>query len=210
MPHTFTKYAILCFASILLGEIAKYFLNIDKLVYLFLAENLTNDQIQEIFALQKKWLWVSYLVLPITLLFKTLLVAGVVYLGLFFYKGKQFVFKSIWGLVLQAEFLFLVVPVCKICFFYFFQDNYTLQDIQYFYPLSALNIIGYEGLEPWYIYPLQTLNLFEVAYIFFLAYQIGKLVKSDLDFGLTVVLYSYVPALLFWVSVIMFFTLNYS
>jgi hypothetical protein len=210
MPHTFTKYAILCFASILLGEIAKYFLNIDKLVYLFLAENLTNDQIQEIFALQKKWLWVSYLVIPITLLFKTLLVAGVVYLGLFFYKGKQFVFKSIWGLVLQAEFLFLLVGVFKIIWFYFFQTNYTLQDIQYFYPLSALNIIGYEGLEPWYIYPLQTLNLFEVAYIFFLAYQIGKLVKSDLDFGLTVVLYSYVPALLFWVSVIMFFTLNYS
>jgi hypothetical protein len=82
--HTFLKYVVLCIASILLGELAKYFLNIDKLVYLSLAENLTNDQIQEIFALQNKWKWVTYLVLPLILLIKTLLVAGVVYLGLFF------------------------------------------------------------------------------------------------------------------------------
>jgi hypothetical protein len=166
---------------------------------------MTKNQIQEIFDLQSKWSWVIYIVQPIKIL-----LASVLYIGTFFYSKVKVNFMQLWNLVIKAEFLFLLVPVCKICYFYFFQDNYTLQDIQYFYPLSALQLLGHEGLESWYIYPLQTLNLFEVAYIFFLAYQIGKLVKSDLDFGLTVVLYSYVPALLFWVSVIMFFTLNYS
>jgi hypothetical protein len=210
MLNPFSKYFILCAFSILLGELAKYILNVENLFYLSLAETLNNNQIKEIFALQKKWLWVSNIIIPLLLLIKTFLITCVLYICLFFYKGKQFIFKSIWELVLQAEYLFLIVPFFNVIYFYFFQDNYTLQDIQYFYPLSALQLLGYEGLEPWYIYPLQTLNLFEVAYIFFLAYQIGKLVKSDLDFGLTVVLYSYVPALLFWVSVIMFFTLNYS
>mgnify|MGYP003395149940 CR=1 FL=1 len=73
-----------------------------------------------------------------------------------------------------------------------------------------LNIIGFKGLEPWLIYPLQTLNLFEIAYIIYLSYQIGYLTKTNADNGLKIVSYSYVPALFLWVVVVMFFTLNYS
>jgi hypothetical protein len=47
----------------------------------------------------------------------------------------------LWGFVIIAEFVFLLVPIFKIIWFYFFQTNYTLEDIQYFYPLSALNIV---------------------------------------------------------------------
>jgi hypothetical protein len=41
-----------------------------------------------------------------------------------------------------------IIPIFKIIWFYFFQTNYTLEDIQYFYPLSALNIVDYKELEP--------------------------------------------------------------
>ena len=107
-------------------------------------------------------------------------------------------------------FIFLLVPILKIIWFYFFQTNYTLEDIQYFYPLSALNIIGYAGLEPWLIYPLQILNLFELAYIIYLAYQIGKVTSTNTDTGFKIMMYSYVPTLLLWVCVVMFLTLSMS
>jgi hypothetical protein len=210
MPHTFTKYAILCIATILLGELSKNLLNIDKLLYLSLAENLTNNQIQEIFALQIKWQWFGYLFVLIYTLLKTCMIASVLYIGTFFYSKNDVTFKNIWTCVIQAEFLFLLVPVLKIIWLYFFQTNYILEDIQYFYPLSALNIVGYRGLEPWLIYPFQILNLFEVAYWLLLAYFIGKITETNMDRGLKIVASSYGSALLLWVVVIMFFTLNYS
>jgi hypothetical protein len=162
------------------------------------------------FEFQDKWQWVSYVFVPIMVLIKTSLIASTLYIGTFFFSKMPIAFKQLWAIVISAEFVFLLVPVFKIIWFYFFQTNYKLEDIQYFYPLSALNIVGYKNLEPWFIYPFQTLNLFELAYWLILAYYIGKVTKTTMDNGLKIVAYSYGPALLLWVVTIMFFTLNYS
>ncbi len=210
MKSTYFKYFILCTILILLTEATKYSLQFDKLLYNSLAENLTSNQIDNFFNLQKKWQWVSYLFIPIFILLKTCIIASVLYIGTFFYIKNDITFNKIWTCVIQAEFVFLLIPVLKIIWFCFFQTNYTLEDIQYFYPLSALNITGYQDLDPWLIYPLQVLNLFELAYIIYLSYQIGHLTQTNTDNGLKIVCYSYVPALFLWVTVVMFFTLNYS
>jgi hypothetical protein len=219
MSNTFSKYVVLCIALFLSTEFLKYILKFEVLIYNSLSEHLTSRQIENFFEMQNQWKWVGYVFTPVFILLKTILVASVLYIGTFFYSKVKVTFKQLWDVVLKAEFLFLLVGVCKIIWFYFFQTTYTLEDLQYFYPLSALNIIGYKGLEPWFIYPLQTLNVFEVVYWFILAYYISRLAsptknvsdyKPDLDFGLKIVLASYGSALLLWVVVVMFFTLNYS
>ena len=196
--------------SILLGIITKSILNLDILMLDSLSSSLTNNQINEYLNFQKRWQWLSYSIIPLLLLIKTTLISSVLYVGTFFYSKAGLTFKQLLNLVVKAEFVFLGVGFFKIIWFYFFQVNYTLDDIQYFYPFSAINITGYKGLEPWLIYPLQTLNLFELAYIIFLAYQLGTLTKTNADTGLKIVAYSYVPTLFLWVTVVMFFTLNYS
>ncbi len=203
------RFLILCTSLLLIGEFLKYILNIDKLVYDSIVEKYTLNQIQEILHLQEKWKWISYIFIPIYVLLKVSIISSVLYIGAFF-SSKETTFKTLFSIVLSAEFIFLIIPILKIIWFYFFQTNYTLEDIQYFFPLSALNITGYQGVDPWLIYPLQVLNLFEVACIIFLSYQIGHLTKTNADTGLKIVAYSYVPALLLWVAVVMFFTLNYS
>jgi hypothetical protein len=174
------------------------------------VENLTSSQIEDFFNFQKKWQWFGYLFVLIYTLLKTCMIAIVLYIGTFFYSKNDVTFKNIWTCVIQADFLFLLIPVLKIIWLYFFQTKYTLEDIQYFYPLSALNIVGYKGLEPWLIYPFQTLNLFELSYWLILAFFIGKATETTMDHGLKIVASSYGSALLLWVVVIMFFTLNYS
>lgn len=210
MKSTFIKYVLLCLILLIFSEGIKYALSFDKLVYNSLAESLSSNQIEKILSFQEKWQWVGYAFVPIYILFKTSIIASVLYIGTFFFSKKDITFKNIWNCILNAEFIFLLVPLLKLVWFYFFQTNYTLEDIQYFFPFSALNIIGFKGIEPWLLYPLQTLNLFEVAYIMYLSYQIGYLTKTNADNGLKIVAYSYVPALLLWVTVVMFFTLNYS
>ena len=194
----------------------KYVLENEEVLLVYLSEKLNAKQIENFFNFQKKWQWFSCAIIPIILLIKTSIIASVLYIGTFFYSKAKVTFKQLFNAVVKAEFVFLGVGVLKIVWFYFFQTNYTLEDLQYFYPLSALNIVGYQGLESWFIYPLQVLNLFELAYWLLLSYFVGKLAFTEkdkgkpMDLGFKIVASSYGSALLLWVVVVMFFTLNYS
>jgi hypothetical protein len=210
MKSTYLKFLLICCVSILLAVITKNVLHFDKLLYNSLTEKLTSNQIENYFKLQEKWQWVGYVFIPVFILVKTLIVSSTIYTAVFFFNKEKITFKTILNIILKAEFIFLLVPVIKTLWFYFFQINYTLEDLQYFFPFSTLNIIGHEGLEPWLIYPLQILNLFELAYIIYLSYQIGKLTKTNADNGFKIMMYSYAPTMLLWVCVVMFLTLSMS
>lgn len=210
MKEAYIKSFLLSVVSLLLIEAIKKILHLDKLLYNSLAEKLTSNQIGSYFEMQSKLKWLGYIFTPLFIFLKTLIIASTIYTAIFFFNKNKIAFKNILNIILKAEFIFLLVPIFKIIWFYFFQINYTLEDIQYFYPLSALNIVGYTGLEPWLVYPLQILNLFELAYIIYLSYQIGKLTNTNADNGFKIMMYSYVPTMLLWVCVVMFLTLSMS
>ncbi len=200
----------------LLGFLSDLLLDENKLLLNTLAEHFSVKQLNDYLNFQEKVKFLSYFIIPLVFLIKTALIASLLYIGTFFYSKAKVTFKQLFNAVVKAEFVFLGVGVLKIVWFYFFQTNYTLEDIQNFYPLSALNIVGYQGLESWFIYPLQVLNLFELAYWLLLSYFIGKLAFTEkdkgkpMDLGFKIVASSYGSALLLWVVVVMFFTLNYS
>lgn len=203
------KYLILILLTFILSICSKSILNLDKLLINSLAEKLTNDQINEVVGIKRKWEWLSYILIPILLLLKSSIIAAILDIGCFFF-GKEIKYKNLFNIVVKAEFIFLLIIIVKTTWFYFFQTDFTLEDLQYFYPLSALNIIGYQGLEPWYIYPFQVINLFEVAYWFILSYLIGKELNETTEKGLSIVASSYGVGLLIWVVGVMFLTLNMS
>lgn len=203
---------------ILIAEITKNLLNFNKLIQISLAENLTNQQIEFFFKQQSKWYWFSIVFTPIFVLIKTNLIASILYIGTYFFSKTEVTYKSLWAIVVKAEFLFLLALICKFIWFYFFQTSYTLKDIQCYYPFSIINFLDYNEIDPWFIYPLQTLNLFEFGYWILLSFFISNLAQSNktehskypIDFGLKIVSTSYGIALFLWVIIIMFFTLNFS
>jgi len=209
MKNTLLRYGLLSISYIIITEITNEIINLKDLLRNFLIDFLSKDQINSYFEFQDKWHWLNHLYIPLIILVKTLIIATTLYIGLFIFT-KETKFKNSWNVVIKAEFIFILVPIIKIIWFYFFQTSYTLDDIQNFYPLSALNIIGYKDLEAWFIYPFQVLNLFELSYVIYLGFQIGELTNTNTDYGLKIVGLSYVPCLLLWVATVMFFTLNYS
>ena len=210
LKNSFLIFFFFSIVLIILGEATKVILDIDTLLYNTMAENLSPLQLNQYFEFQNKWKWVSYFFIPIYILIKTSIVATVLYIGTYFFNQKEIAYKLLWNIAIKTEFIFLLVPIFKIIWFSFFQTKSDLTDIQNFYPLSALNIIGYKGLETWFIYPFQILNLFEISYVIYLGFQIGKLTNTNTDYGLKIVSLSYVPSLLLWIAMVMFFTLNYS
>ncbi|WP_299520037.1 hypothetical protein [Winogradskyella sp.] len=196
--------------QICLTFLSKELLDTDYIVVNSLSEKLSVEQIKEFIDFREKWQWLGYIVLPLLLLIKISILSATLDIGCFFFN-KEIKYKKLFNIVVKAEFIFLLVVVFKTIWFYFFQTDYNLEDLQYFYPLSALNIIGYEGLQPWFIYPFQVLNLFELAYWVILAYLIGKEINDTKSTkGLQIVASSYGVSLLIWVVGVMFFTLNMS
>ncbi|WP_160114729.1 hypothetical protein [Aquimarina sp. AU474] len=201
-------FLLLCLITCLITIISNTVLNTDELLISSLSEKMTQDQIKEAFEFNKKWQWSSYLFIPIFLFIKIGLISSVLYMGLFFFN-KQTTFKRTFTIVTKGEFIFIGVGIIKLIWFSSL-EVYTLEDIQHFYPLSALSIVGHEGLSPWFLYPFQTLNLFELVYWIVLAYLISKEIKTSTDKALKIVASSYGSALLIWVVAIMFINLNAS
>ncbi len=201
---------LLSSVAIIVSKTGNILLNVEELYYQSLTVNLTTQQIERIFEVQKKIEWLYYIIVPIVTLIRTMIISSIIYIGIMLFNYGKIRFNLVWNNILKAEFIFVLVSILKIAWFSFFQTNYNLQDLQYFYPLSILNIIGYKGLETWFIYPFQVLNLFELSYVIYLGFQIGKLTNTNADYGLKIVGLSYVPSLLLWVTTVMFFTLNYS
>ena len=214
------RLLLLIFSYIIISYISTFVFNTDKLLSDSLSNNFTNIEITNYLELQKKWQWLSYFVIPFFLIIKIFCITNIIYIGTYFYSRTKITYRQLWEIVVKAEFIFLFVGILKIFWFYFIQTKFTLSDLQSFYPLSALNLIGYKNIDNWFIYPLQVINLFEVVYWLLLSYYIGKIAsptiinlnhnKYPTDFGLKIITISYGSALFLWVCVVMFFTLNYS
>lgn len=202
-------FLLLIFLSLGLNFFSKRILNIDDLLINTFAEQLTNNQIKYALNFIQKWQFLGYVIMSIILLIKVSIITAILDVGCYFF-GKEIKYKKLFNIVLKAEFVFLLVIIFKTLWFYIFKQDYALEDLQYFYPLSAINITGYQDLQVCLIYPLQVLNLFELVYWVILAYLLGKELKTNTDNGMLIVASSYGVWLLIWVVVVIFFTLNMS
>lgn len=174
-----------------------------------IAEQLTKEQLTKVLELNERWKWLSYGVVPIILLIKTQLVATVISIGTYFYN-YEISYSKVYNIVLKSEFVFLLAIFAKGAWFYLYQPDFTILDFQNFYPLSLLNIVDYKTLDPWMVYPFQTLNLFEAGYIALLTFFVKKALNITYLDSFLLIAISYGTSLILWITTVMFIILNYS
>jgi hypothetical protein len=187
----------------------QYLLPADELLLDSLSQTISVNKAEEVLAQLVKYRWVGYVLSPVLLLLKWLLVAGLLYTALFFANVKTS-FKALWHIALQAEWVFVAAAFIKFLWFYLVSTNYTLEDLQFFYPLSAANLFAPNELEAWWVYPFQLINLFEVAYWVILAILLGRALQISTGKAAEYVIKGYGSGLLLWVLLVVFITLNFS
>ena len=209
MPRIYL-FLLLVAAMSLFVFLSSYILVYDGLYYSSLGEQFSYEQIKEMLQQGRKYEWLGYVLLPVMLLIKITFVASCLSIGLFF-SANKFEFKKLFGVALEAEFVFLIPTILKVLWFAFVQTNYSLKDLQLFYPLSALNFFDAATLQPWWVYPLQLLNVFEAVYWVVLIKNINRIspfgTERRAGLGATA---SYGVGLLLWVAVVMFISVSYS
>lgn len=196
----------------LLIYLGNYYISTDSKIFDFLSKDYPSNVVQNYMESQKKWWWVSYAVTPLLIGIKVLLVAFCLnFIKLLDLQGLEKVkFSDFVFLVLIAEFVFVIAGFYKFINFYWINTDYTLEDLQTYYPISLINFRDYISTEKWLAYPLQLTNLFELAYWGILAWGIYELsdqkVKPIKSFGL--VSFTYGIGLLFWTGIVCFIILN--
>lgn len=198
-----------CFLSVTLIFLSNHILVTEDLYYSFFNEQMSFERISEFIAVSKRIEWVIYLIIPLYLLLKLFVVACCLSTGALLF-GYNVNFSKFFYAALFADLVFIIAPILKLIWFGIISTEYSLTDLQYFLPLSALNLFDPSQLESWLVYPLQLLNIFEVLYWCSLAYHLKNILNKDFVSSLGFVASTYGVGLLLWVIIFMFLTVSLS
>lgn len=209
LNNSTNKFLLICLAGTLLSWLFHYILIDETLYFNSLSNQFSYESINNIIRQNKKWAWIGYVFTPLLYLIKLSLITTCLGLG-FFFTTNRFNFNAFFNVAVFAELILLFPILIKLLWFLFVQTDYDLNDLTLFYPLSALNLFDTETLPRYWLAPLQTLNLFEVAYWFLLAYGVANATDFSFKRSFGLVMSSYGVGLVLWVVLVMFLAITYS
>ncbi|MEM9389002.1 MAG: hypothetical protein AAGA02_00935 [Bacteroidota bacterium] len=192
---------------ILLYAADQLILNAAILEETLLYEGLSLNKIKELLEFKKDWNWINYVSLPLILSLKLGLISFWILCGSILVSIKISL-REIFRVVLVAEFIWLIPSFISIVWFGVISTNFTLQDVQNFQPLSMLNLFDVSNVEPWLIFALRSINLFELFYIMVLALGMMKITNHSYSKALKLTFPVYGSALLTWIVFVTFLTIN--
>jgi len=171
--------------------------------------NADPTKVYSIIDLQHRFGPLIYSMVPVGLLLRTAAVAFCLLAGALL-GGHKLSFGTAFKIGLFAESAFVAYALLKLLLLAFSHPVSRLQDLQEFAPLSWYSIMSPAAVPRWLMYPLQTLNLFEIAYWFLLAAGLRYFLGQPLGKMLILVLSTYGIGLLGWITSVEFLTINAS
>lgn len=174
-----------------------YFLT-DDLYRLIIGSQMSESQFDDYIAFVHKWQWVSYLFIPVALLLRTSFTWLCLKAGSF--VTEKFTDSSLWNFSIQAELVFAIGAVAGLLYTEFFVEVETIEQLS-LNPFS-LRLLFSQSVPTWSNYFFNTLNLFELGYILFLAYLLASASKKTFIPSLKFVASTYLPGLTLWVLLV--------
>ncbi len=197
---------VLFLVSYFLLDVEGMFVNaIAKQTEIEIPENVLLDTLEDMRYWNKFSGFFTFLVLVI----KCWIIALVLYAGLFFANLQQGVkLIGLFKVAVFAESILVIAGLVKVIVVA--EGDFSYEEFSVFYPMSVLSLFQLSDLNPLFIYPLQLVNLFELGYCFLLVFFFQQEVQIDLGQSIKVALGSYSFALVFWLVLILFLTLNFT
>ena len=148
---------------------------------------------------------IKFLSIPLVYLWKFTVIAFVIWIGCFMF-GYRVTYTQCWGVVIGAEFIFLIPEILKIIWFMVVETDPTYNDISGFYPLSLIHFVDFEALDKRWAYPLRALNVFEIVYWILLVQGIHHYARKDKKYVWIIVACSYILIFFLW---LLFYSIVY-
>lgn len=186
------------FINLLTFFYSQTFILTDDLYRLIAGLQMTDGQFEDYMKFVRKWQWISYLFIPLALLLRICFTLICLKAGSFI--TERFTSVSFWKIAIQAEIVFAVGAVAGLLYTEFFVEVETLEQLS-INPFS-LQVFVSDSVPKWSSYFFNTLNIFELSYILFLAYLITKESKKKFLPSLKFVTSTYLPGLALWMLLV--------
>ena len=183
-------FVLLCLATLALLFIKIAFIENETAAFEFLQDRPEGMVLRVINGLK-------YFSIPFVYLWKFTVIAFVIWVGCFMY-GYRVTYSQCWGVVIGAEFIFLVPELLKIFWFMVIETDPSYYDVRAFYPLSLIHFVDYVTIDKRWAYPLRALNVFEVIYWFLLVAGIHHYARKDKKIVWLIVACSYILIFFLW------------
>ncbi len=207
--NTLYIFSILVLVSWVLIFLIEKTIVSEQLIIEYFDSQLSLKRIEQLIQSRNSGNWIRYALLPIIYLIKFFFVSLWFLCGTILY-GYRTSLSQIFQILIISEFIWIVPLVLLLVWFGFIDTNYSLNDVQYFQPLSLLNLFDGPSVETWLIFPLKALNLFEIAYMIVLALGLRKVLKRDFNSSLSFTVPVYGSGLIIWIILITFLSINLS
>ena len=139
----------------------------------------------------------KYMSIPFGYAFKLTIIAFILWTSAFMF-GYKISFAEMWKISIIGEFVFLVAEFTKIIWLIVTPNDITIFDIKAFYPLSLMSLFDINSIPSNWVYPLQSINVFEPLNWLVLVFAIHYTAKKKLDYAYAIVFTTYVPTFLIW------------
>ncbi len=197
------------FIFILLLYISNNIIQTDEFIQKSLSGKYNSELISDYFLSRKKWLWLQYVAIPVFLLLRTLLIAFLMQMVVFFINTKDDTsFNKFWSVTLMAEWVTVFLVTFRFFYFTVIDTDYSLEDFQSYIPGSLSNVYNISHLESWIAYPFSFLSIWELLYWLMLIFGIKKILRISFFKSFGIVLASYGVGLLIWVGFVMYLLLT--
>lgn len=140
---------------------------------------------------------IQYLSVPLFLAWKWTWTTLTLWIGCFMF-GYRLHFNQLWKMVMLAEIVFFLPDIAKLLWFTTFFSDPDYNDYMAFYPFSLINLVDYTQIAPNWIYPLKSINIFELVYWPVLTFGIYFLSGKKLKISAYIVLSTYVLFFFIW------------
>jgi len=167
----------------------------DDLYRLIIGAQMTDRQFEDYLNFVHKWQWINYLLIPVALMLRISFAWICLKAGSFI--SERYDSVSFWNIAIQAEVIFAVGALAGLLYTEFFVEVQSLEQLSV-NPFS-LHVFTVDSTPKWSSYFFNTLNLFELGYVLFLAYLIMEESKNSFLPSLKFVATTYLPGLALWV-----------
>lgn len=185
-------FILLCVSTLLLLFVKITFIENETAAFEFLQDRPEGMILQALNGLK-------LFSIPLVYLWKFTVIAFVIWVGCFMF-GYRVTYSQCWGVVIGAEFVFLIPEILKICWFLFVETDPTWFEVRSFYPLALIQLFDPAEVSARWAYPLRALNAFEVVYWFLLVHGIDHYAKKSRKVVWLIVMSSYVLIFLLWLG----------
>lgn len=193
---------------ILIYELEKVTLLHEYVLYNSFSSELSDGRISDLLEKDRAIEWLRFIIIPFNIFIKACLVTLCIQIGAYYNNFKLSSLRTL-GLTIYSEWIFVVPHLIKVAWFLVMDRTYTVQDLQYFSPLSLLNLFDKNTVAIWWVYPLQKVNLFEGLYCYLITLELSKITnKKIIDTFLGITIW-YCFGLFCWIAFYLFITLNF-